>query len=109
VTIYTFIYPIDSLHPDAARKSKIIWCAPDRVKAWDAFFATGKLPDSKGECETPLVATRALGEKLRVNATPTLVFADGTIVPGALPRDRLEAEFVKAAAELKKTAAAPAR
>jgi thiol:disulfide interchange protein DsbC len=107
VTIYTFIYPIDSLHPDSARKSKIIWCSPDRVKSWDAFFATGKLPDNKGECETPLAQTRALGEKLRVNATPTLVFADGSIVPGALPKDRLEAEFAKAAAELKKTAAAP--
>ena len=28
VTIYTFLYPIDQLHPDAARKSKIIWCSP---------------------------------------------------------------------------------
>ena len=42
-----------------------------------------------------------LGEKLRVNATPTLVFADGSIVPGALPKDRLEAELVKAEAESK--------
>ena len=25
VTIYTFLYPIPSLHPDAARKSKAIW------------------------------------------------------------------------------------
>ena len=35
VTIYTFLFPIDSLHPDSARKSAQIWCAPDRVKAWD--------------------------------------------------------------------------
>ena len=41
VTIYTFLYPIDQLHPDSARKSRIIWCAPDKVKAWDAFFASG--------------------------------------------------------------------
>jgi thiol:disulfide interchange protein DsbC len=106
VTIYTFIYPIDQLHPDAARKSKVIWCAPDRLKAWDEFFASGKLPDNKGECETPLVATRALGEKLRVSATPTLVFADGSIIPGALPKDRLEAELAKAATEASKAAAA---
>jgi thiol:disulfide interchange protein DsbC len=104
VTIYTFLYPIDQLHPDAARKSKIIWCAPDRVKAWDEYFATGKLPDNKGDCDVPLAATHALGEKLRVNATPTLVFADGTIVPGALPKDRLEAEFAKAAATSKQAA-----
>ena len=53
VTIYTFLFPIDQLHPDAARKSRMIWCAPDRQTAWDAFFATGKLPDNKGDCDTP--------------------------------------------------------
>jgi thiol:disulfide interchange protein DsbC len=107
VTIYTFLYPIDQLHPDSARKSKMIWCSPDRIKAWDEFFASGKLPDNKGECDNPLQATHALGEKLRVSATPTLVFADGSIIPGALPRDRLEAELAKAATEARKTATAP--
>lgn len=105
VTIYTFLYPIDQLHPDAARKSKIIWCAPDKLKAWDEFFVSGKLPDNKGECETPLAATHELGQKLRVSATPTLVFADGSVIPGALPRQRLETEMSNAEAEMKKTAA----
>ena len=107
VTVYTFLFPIDQLHPDAARKSKQIWCAPDRQKAWDEFFDAGKLPDNKGDCETPIAATQALGQKLRINATPTLVFADGSIIPGALPKDRLEAELSKAAAEVKQTAAVP--
>jgi thiol:disulfide interchange protein DsbC len=107
ITIYTFLYPIDQLHPDAARKSKMIWCAPDRTKAWDEFFASGKLPDNKGDCETPLAVTQELGQKLRVHATPTLVFADGTIVAGALPKQRLETEMSNADAELKKTAATP--
>jgi len=107
VTIYTFLFPIDQLHPDAARKSKMIWCAPDRNKAWDDFFASGKLPDNKGECETPLAATQVLGQKLRVNATPTLVFADGSIVPGALPKQRLETAMAQAEAEAKKVSAAP--
>jgi len=107
VTVYTFLFPIDQLHPDAARKSKQIWCAPDRQKAWDEFFDAGKLPDNKGDCETPIAATQALGQKLKINATPTLVFADGSIIPGALPKDRLEAELSKAAAEAKQTVAAP--
>jgi len=106
VTIYTFLFPIDQLHPDAARKSKMIWCAPDRVKAWDDFFSTHKLPDNKGDCDTPLVATSALGKQLRVNATPTLVFVDGSIIPGALPKERLETELTNAEAEAKKLAAA---
>jgi thiol:disulfide interchange protein DsbC len=106
VTIYTFLYPIDQLHPDAARKSKVIWCSPDKVAAWDDFFATGALPDNKGDCDNPVAATNALGTRLRVTATPTLVFADGSVVPGALPAQRLEAELVQAEAEAAKLAAA---
>jgi len=106
VTIYTFLFPIDSLHPDAARKSKMIWCAPDRVAAWDAFFATGALPDNKGECDAPIAKTAELGARFKVNATPTLMFADGSIVPGALPAQRLEAELKSAETEAKKLAAA---
>jgi thiol:disulfide interchange protein DsbC len=106
VTIYTFLYPIDQLHPDAARKSRIIWCAPDRVKAWDEFFASGALPANNGDCDNPVAATSALGQKLKVNATPTLVFADGSVVPGALPAARLEVEFKQAEAAVAKPVAA---
>jgi thiol:disulfide interchange protein DsbC len=104
VTIYTFLYPIDQLHPDAARKSKMIWCAPDKVKAWDEFFVSGKLPDNAGDCKNPVQATAELGAKLRVSATPTLVFADGSLVPGALPAAQLEAQIRQSEAEAKKPA-----
>ena len=106
VTIYTFLYPIDSLHPDSARKSRIIWCSEDRVKAWDTYYDSGALPDNKGDCDNPVAKTAELGAKFRVNATPTLVFEDGSIVPGALPAQRLEAELTSASAEAKKIAAA---
>lgn len=107
VTIYTFLFPIDQLHPDAARKSKQIWCAPDKVKAWDAFFASGKLPENKGDCGDPVAKTQALGNSLKINATPTLIFADGTLIPGALPLPQIEKEMANAEAEVKKTAAVP--
>ena len=106
VTIYTFLYPIDSLHPDAARKSRIIWCAPDRQKAWDAFYESGALPDNKGDCDNPVAKLAELGAKYKVSATPTMLFADGTIVPGALPAQRIETELKNAEAEAKKLAAA---
>ena len=105
VTIWTFLFPIDQLHPDAARKSKQIWCAPDKVKAWDAFFASGKLPDNKGDCGDPVAKTQALGNSMKINATPTLIFADGTLIPGALPLPQLERELVNGESEAKKMAA----
>jgi thiol:disulfide interchange protein DsbC len=104
VTIYTFLFPIDQLHPDAGRKSAVIWCSTDRAKAWDEFFASGKLPDNKGDCPTPIKQTASLGEKLHVAATPTLIFADGTVIPGAIPLAQLESEINKGEAEAKKLA-----
>src|SRR5690349_18031135 len=95
VTIYTFLFPIDELHPDAARKSKQIWCSPDKV------------PDNKGDCGDPVAKTQALGNSLKINATPTLVFADGTMIPGALPLPQIEKEINAAEIEAKKVAAAP--
>jgi thiol:disulfide interchange protein DsbC len=106
VTIYTFLFPIDQLHPDSARKSRMIWCSADRVQAWDAFFASGALPDNAGDCDNPLEKTNALGQKLRVQATPTLIFADGSVVPGAIGTAQMETEFKNASAEVKKPVAA---
>ena len=107
VTIYTFLFPIDQLHPDAARKSKRIWCAPDKVKAWDDFFASGKVPDNAGDCGDPVEKTQALGNSLKINATPTLIFGDGTMMPGALPLAQIEKGLNDAQAELKKVSTAP--
>ena len=44
VTIYTFLLPLDQLHPDAANKAKQIWCSPDRAKAWQDWVMQGTLP-----------------------------------------------------------------
>ena len=89
VTIYTFLYPIASLHPDAARKSKLIWCARNRQKAWDDYMLRGELAGEK-TCDTPIEEIQAVGQKHKMNGTPTLVFADGRVVPGAIPASDME-------------------
>ena len=52
----------------------------------------------------PFVKTAALGNAMKITATPTLVFADGSVVPGALPLAQIEKEMVAAEAEVKKVA-----
>ncbi|MFA7238901.1 MAG: DsbC family protein [Sulfuricellaceae bacterium] len=90
VTVYTFLYPIDSLHPKAAQKSKTIWCAPDRAKAWNDLLMKGIEPKNAGACDNPVAKNVELGAKLGVSGTPTLFFADGRRVPGAIPAEKLE-------------------
>jgi thiol:disulfide interchange protein DsbC len=89
VTIYTFYYPIASLHPQAPEHAESIWCSADRVKAWDDYLLRNVAPEKK-HCKTPLDAVQALGKKYRINGTPTLIFADGQVVPGVMPKDDLE-------------------
>ncbi len=101
VTIYNFMYPIDSLHPAATNKQKAIWCAKDRVVAWqDAVLRQKYDPTVKSDCINPVDATKALGQKLGVRATPSFFLADGRMVAGALPKDQIEARLNAAQAKV---------
>ncbi len=90
VTIYTFLYPLVQLHPDSTAKSKSIWCADNRVKAWQDWILKGQLPTSTGNCEVPLEKVGELARKVGVNSTPTLFFADGKRMMGAQPYKEIE-------------------
>lgn len=91
VTIYTFLYPIDSLHPNAAAKSKLIWCAEDRVAAWNDWILRDKLPKASGDCKVPLEEVGALARKIGVDSTPVLIFSDGLRMKGMRPHKQIEA------------------
>lgn len=89
VTIYTFLYPI--LSEDSVRKSKQIWCAADRTKAWNDWIIDGKAPPAKEDCDTSAVLkNQEYGRKLNISGTPTMFFIDGERVPGAMPLARIE-------------------
>jgi thiol:disulfide interchange protein DsbC len=94
-TIYTFLYPILSRDPseadDSYPKSKSIWCAADRGLAWSQVMIEGKhLAAAPEACQHPLEEILALGQKLHITGTPTLVFSDGRRAPGAIPLDQVE-------------------
>ena len=98
ITIYTFLMPLAQLHPDAARKSRLIWCAEDRTAAWKNWILNGKLPENgKDDCENPVEKTIELGGKLGISGTPGLIFANGRMVPGAVPKAEIEKYLAEAA------------
>ena len=97
VTLYTFLYPI--LSPDSLDKSNQIWCAADRAKAWNEWMQEGRALPNKRDCDTSAVKkTVELGHKLAITGTPTLFFADGERVPGAVPIAQIEKKFEQLAA-----------
>ncbi len=87
VTIYTFTLPI--LAADSELKVRQAWCAPDKSKAWNDLMISGKVPDNKGTCTTPVDKITELGRKLKITGTPTIFFNNGKRVPGGIPADRL--------------------
>ncbi|MDZ7855767.1 DsbC family protein [Sphaerotilus sp.] len=96
LTVYVFLYPIDQLHPEAAAKSRAVWCAPDRTKAWAEVMRAGVAPVGTANCADPIAEIAAFAKRHRINGTPTLVLADGTRLVGAVPRAQLEAELRRA-------------
>lgn len=89
VTIYTFLYPI--LSEDSVRKSKQIWCASDRAHTWNEWMVEGKAPSAKEDCDTTAITrNQEYGQKLGISGTPTIFFADGERIPGAVPLPRIE-------------------
>jgi thiol:disulfide interchange protein DsbC len=90
VTIYTFLMPIDSLHPQARGKAIAVWCSDDRVSAWHALMRRGE-PVSARECAHPVDRNIQLGERLGITGTPTLVAADGRVLPGAASAGQIDA------------------
>ena len=88
VTVHMFLYPI--LGPDSTDKSRNIWCAKDKAKAWQDWMVRDQLP-AAASCDSAALARNVeFGKKHKVTGTPTLVFADGTRVPGAVGAQQVE-------------------
>jgi len=88
VTVHVFLYPI--LSQDSADKSRHIWCAKDKAKAFLDWMVDDITPPAANCDASALDRNVEFGNRMRITGTPTLIFANGNRVPGAIPRDRLE-------------------
>ncbi len=94
VTIYLFLYPV--LGPDSTEKVKNLWCAKDRAKAWQDAMVRD-MPIAKASCDTSAIERNiAFGKRHKITGTPTLIFADGARVPGAIPAAQVETRLAEA-------------
>ncbi|MBP6346334.1 DsbC family protein [Neisseriaceae bacterium CLB008] len=89
VTIYTFLMPILSLHPDAQSLSEQIWCSEDKTATWTSWMRQSKKIPAAASCANPVAQTMELGAKLGFNGTPTVVFPNGKSQAGYAPYEQL--------------------
>lgn len=96
VTIHTFLIPI--LSPDSVEKSKNIWCSKDKSKAWLDWMVRDQ-QTAKASCDTTALERNLdFSKKHKITGTPTLFFADGSRVPGAISAQQIEKMLASAKA-----------
>ena len=99
VTVYMFLYPI--LGPDSADKARNHWCAKDKSGAWLDWMVREKAAPN-ASCDVAAIARNVdFGRKYKITGTPTIIFSDGSRVPGALNTQQIEQRIAQAASPSK--------
>jgi thiol:disulfide interchange protein DsbC len=89
IAVHVFLIPI--LSHDSDVKARQIWCSKDQGKVWQDWMVRGVTPMGSADCDvSALQANLDLARKHRIDSTPTLIFADGRRVAGALPVEHIE-------------------
>ena len=94
VTVHLFLIPI--LGEDSVTKSRQIWCAADKAKSWNDWMLRDVAPKGNAICNTEaLTVNLDFATRHRITGTPTLIFEDGSRVPGAIGAAQVEERLAK--------------
>jgi thiol:disulfide interchange protein DsbC len=101
IAVEYVLFPL-SIHPGADKKAEAVWCSQDRNAAYTAAM-NGQDPGKK-TCANPVAETTALGIKIGIGGTPTILNENGVQVNGGLAQDpaKLLAELDRLAAQMAK-------
>ncbi len=80
LTLYVYPYPLEAKFPGSTAIAKSIWCSTDKAKAWEDWMLRALRPSGRTDCSNPFEQIDAIATRLNIDATPTLVFADGGII-----------------------------
>lgn len=91
VTAYVYLYPV--LGADSFMKSNNIWCSKNREKTWsDWMLNSTPIPETKCN-DAPLERNLKIGKQNKITGTPTIIFEDGTKIPGLMNATQIEDKF----------------
>ena len=84
-------YPRSGPNTPSFGKAVSVWCAADRVAAFNSAKA-GAEP-KPAQCDNPIAEQYALAQRLGINVTPTVIAPNGTQVGGYLPADAMRQQL----------------
>jgi thiol:disulfide interchange protein DsbC len=82
IEIRYLAFPRSGADTPSYYKAVSVWCAEDRKQAITEAKA-GRQPPER-TCKNPVQAEMSLGSRIGVSGTPTLVFSNGSMLPGYL-------------------------
>ncbi|MBJ7538917.1 thioredoxin fold domain-containing protein [Marinomonas sp. C1424] len=90
ITVRYLAFPRAGVGSEAYNKMVSVWCSED-PKAWLTKAKQGEsIPENK--CVNPVADEFNLGRMVGVRGTPTIILANGSLLPGYLPVDKLAKE-----------------
>lgn len=92
VKAHIFLYPV--LGTDSMDKATHVWCSKDnKTKIWRDWMLNNKAIPKEVCGDTAVLDNLTLGRKLGITGTPTLIFKDGSRIPGAASAADLMKKF----------------
>lgn len=91
ITVRYVFYPRSGVDTPSYDKAVSVWCAKDRKDALTRAKLKNEITPKT--CDNPVRRHMALGEAFGVNGTPAIVTDLGTMVPGYVPAQQLQAYF----------------
>jgi thiol:disulfide interchange protein DsbC len=91
IAIHYMAFPRAGVGSHSYDKAVSVWCASDQRDAMTQA-KLGAEPDPL-QCDNPIEEQYKLGIDLGVSGTPSLLTADGTMIPGYVPPEQLRARL----------------
>jgi len=87
ITVRYLPFPRTGPNTPSYYKAVSVWCSADRQSALTRAKTGADVPNAS--CDNPVLASLALGHKLGVSGTPSLILEDGQLLPGYVPPKKL--------------------
>ncbi len=94
IKIRYLAFPRAGIGSSSYDKAVEVWCAKDRRQAMTRAKAD-KPVENTFKCENPVAKQFNLGRSLGINATPSLILEDGTLLAGFIPPQALASYLEK--------------
>lgn len=87
ITVNYLAYPREGLKSDDYQTMVSVWCSGDRQKALSKAIDGDDVETA--ECSNPVKDQFRLGQLIGVKGTPTIIFADGSLISGYRPPEMI--------------------